>query len=155
MAITTAMATTFRQELASMTPHTAADTYKLVLIADGHSGTYGAGTTNVGTPGSSAPSSSNLGTDAVPTSGSYDVDGITLAGFAVTVDAGVAIISFTAPTTLDPVDIAADGCLIYNSTRGGRVLGVYAFADAPRIATGGPFAFTFPAAAAATGLLRI
>lgn len=156
MSITTAVANSFKQELAAMTPHQAGDTYKLALIKTGHTGTYGKGTTNVGTPGAGAPGAANLGTDAVAVSGDYNsVDGISLAGFAVSLDGDVAIITFTDPAALTGTTISADGCIIYNATRGNRVCGVYAFPSAPRVSTGGPFDINLPAAAAATGLLRI
>ena len=156
MSITTALATSFKRELLEMTPHTAADVYKLLLIKTGHTGTYSAATTNVGTPGTGTPSSSNVGTDAVAASGGYaSVDGITLASFAVSVDGTTAVLTFADPAALASTTISADGCVIYNSTRGGRVVGVYAFTDAPRISTGGSFDINLPAATAAAGLVRI
>lgn len=156
MTITSAFATSFKRELLEMTPHTAADTYKLLLIKTGHTGTYNAATTNVGTPGTGTPSSSNVGTDAVAASGGYaSVDGITLAGLAVSVDGTTAVATFTDPAALSATTISADGCVIYNATRGGRVLGVFAFADAPRVSSGGSFDINLPAATAAAGLIRI
>lgn len=156
MAITSAFCTSFKEELLAMTPHTASDTYRLVLIRNGHTGTYGAATTNVGTPGTGAPSSSNLGTDAVSVSGDYNsVNGITLAGFSVTLDGTTAILSFTDPAPLTGTTISADGCIIYNSTRSNRALAVYAFPSAPRVSTGGDFDIQFPAVSALLGLIRI
>lgn len=156
MTITTAMADSFKAELAAMTPHTAADTYKYVLIKTGHAGTYSRLTTNVGTPGTGTPSTSNLGTDAVATSGDYNsVDGMTLSGFAASLNGGEGIITFTDPAGLDGTTISADGLIVYNATRGNRVCGVYAFAGAPIVSTAGPFNVGLPAAAAGTALLRI
>ena len=156
MAITTAMCNSFKAELLAMTPHTAGDTYKLVLIKDGHVGTYGASTTNVGTPGSGTPSSSNLGTDAVAASGDYNsVDGITLSGFAASLDGSTGILTFTDPGALTGTTISADGCIIYNSTRSNRVVAVYAFAGDPIVSTSGNFDINLPAAAAATAVIRI
>lgn len=154
MAITTAMCTSFRQELLAMTPHQAADTYRLVLIKGGHTGTYGAGTTNVGTPGSGTPSTSNLGTDAVAVSGDYNsVNGITLAGFSVTVDSGVPILSFTDPDPLAGTTISADGAILYNSSRGNRAVAVFSFGGTIT-STAGPFDINLPPATAAAGLIR-
>lgn len=156
MTITTAMADSFKAELAAMTPHTPADVYRYVLIKTGHTGVYSRLTTNVGTPGTGAPSTSNLGTDAVPVSGGYNsVDGIALAGFAASLNGGEGIITFTDPSPLAGTTISADGCIIYNSSRGNRVCGVYAFANAPVISTGGPFDAGLPVAAAGTAVLRI
>lgn len=155
MAITTAMCNSFKQELLAMTPHTAADTYKLVLIKSGHAGTYGASTTNVGTPGSGSPSTSNLGTDAVATSGTYSsVDGVTLAGFAASLDTSTGILTFTDPSAFTSATISADGCVIYNSSRSNRAVAVFSF-GATISSTAGSFDVNLPAAAAATGLIRI
>lgn len=156
MAITSAFANSFKLELLAMTPHTPSDVYKLVLIRNGHVGTYGAATINVGTPGTGTSSTSNLGTDAVAASGGYSsVDGITLAGFSASLDGSTAILTFTDPGSLAGVTASVDGCIIYNSTRGNRVCGVYAFPGAPISATAGPFDINLPAAAAATAVIRI
>jgi len=156
MAITSAFCSSFKQELLAMTPHTAADTYKFVLIKTGHAGTYGADTTNVGTPGSGAPSTSNLGTDAVAVSGDYNsVNGITLAGFAASLDTTTGVLTFTDPSALTGTMISADGLIIYNSSRSNRACAVYAFPGAPITSTGGNFDVNLPAATAAAGLIRI
>ena len=156
MTITTAFPNSFKAELLAMTPHTAADTDKLLLIKTGHAGTYGAATTNVGTPGSGSPTTANVGTDAVAVSGDYaSVNGITLAGFAASLDGSVAILTFSDPAALTGTTISADGCVIYNSSRAGRVCGVFAFASAPRVSTSGSFDIALPAAVAATAVLRI
>lgn len=155
MTITNALCASFKQELLAMTPHTAADVYKLVLIKAGHAGTYGAATTNVGTPGSGSPSTSNLGTDAVAASGDYaSVNGISLAGFTVSLDTGTAILTFTDPAALTGATISADGCIIYNSSRSNRAVAVYSFGGTIT-GTGGSFDINLPAAAAATALIRI
>ena len=156
MAITTAFVNSFKTELLAMTPHTAADTYMLVLIKTGHAGTYNKATTNVGTPGTGTPSSSNLGTDAVAASGGYtSVNGMALAGFSASLDTDTAMLTFTDPAAWAGVTASADGCIIYNSSRAGRVCAVYAFAGAPITSTAGPFDVNLPAAAAATALIRI
>lgn len=155
MAITTAVCNSFKTELLAMTPNTAADVYKLVLIKAGHAGTYGAGTTAVGTPGSGAPSTSNLGTDAVAISGDYSsVNGITLAGFAASLDGSTAILTFTDPAALTGTTISADGAIVYNSSRANRACGVFAFASTVT-STAGNFDINLPAAAAATALIRL
>ena len=156
MAITTAFCNSFKTELLAMTPHTAADTFKLVLIKAGHAGTYGAGTTNVGTPGTGSPTTSNLGTDAQATSGTYSsVDGVTLASFAASLDGSTAILTFTDPSAFTGATLSADGCIIYNSSRSNRACAVYAFAGAPVSSSAGSFDVNLPAAAAATALICI
>lgn len=148
------MCNSFKTELLAMTPHTAADVYKLVLIKAGHTGTYGKATTNVGTPGTGTPSTSNLGTDAVAASGGYTVDGITLAGFTVSLDTDTAILTFTDPSALTSVTASADGAIIYNSSRSNRAAAVFAFGSTVT-STAGSFDVNLPAAAAATALIRI
>ena len=155
MTITTAMCSSFKQELLAMTPHTAADTYKLVLIKAGHTGTYGASTTAVGTPGTGSPSASNLGTDAVAASGGYiSVDGITLSGFTVSLDSGTAVLTFSDPAALSGVTASADGAIIYNSSRSNRAVAVLSFGSTVT-STAGAFDINLPAATAAAGLIRI
>ena len=156
MAITTAFCNSFKAELLAMTPHTAASSYFVVLIKAGHAGTYGAGTTNIGTPGTGAPTTANLGTDAVAASGTYaSVNGMVLAGFAASLDTSTGILTFTDPAAWTGTTISADGCIIYNSTQGGRACAVYAFAGNPITSTAGNFDVNFPAVAAATALIRI
>ena len=156
MTVTTAFCNSFKNELLAMTPHVAADIFTLVLIKTGHAGTYNKSTLAVGTPGTGTPSTSNLGTDAVAISGTYSsVNGITLAGFAVSLDTDTAILTFTAPAALTGTSISADGCIIYNSSRSNKACGVYAFAGAPIVSTNGNFTISLPAAAAATAVLRI
>lgn len=155
MAVTTAFCNSFKSELLAMTPHTAADSYFVVLIRGGHSGTYGAATTNVGTPGSGAPSTSNLGTDAVTASGGYSsVNGMVLAGFAASLDGSTGILTFTDPAAWTGTTISADGAIIYNSTRSNRAVAVYSFGSTVT-STAGDFNLNLPAAAAATALIRI
>jgi hypothetical protein len=156
MPVTTAFCNSFKQELLAMSPHTPTDTYRIVLIRAGHTGTYGANTTNVGTPGTGSPSSSNLGTDAVPISGDYNnVNGMPLAGFTVSLDGSTAILTFTDPVAWANATISADGAIIYNATRTNRACAVYAFAGAPITSTNGNFDVNLPAVTASTGLIRI
>ena len=154
MTITTAFCNSFKAELLAMTPHTAADTYKLVLIKSGHAGTYGASTTAVGTPGSGSPSASNLGTDAVATSGTYaSVDGVALSGFSASLDTSTGILTFTDPSAFTSATLSADGCIIYNSSRSNKACAVYSFGGTVS-STAASFDVNLPAAAAATALMR-
>lgn len=154
MTITTAVCNSFKQELLGMATHANTDTYKIVLIKGGHSGTYGKGTTAVGTPGSGAPSSSNLGTDAVAASGDYNsVNGMTLSGFGASLDTDTGILTFSSPAAWTGTTISADGCVIYNSSKSNKTLGVFSFGGTIT-STAGNFTVTIPAAAAATGLIR-
>jgi hypothetical protein len=156
MAITTAVCNSFKTELLAMTPHAAGNTYKLVLIKTGHSGTYNKSCTSAGVPGTGAPSTSNVGTDACAASGTYAVAGFTLSGFAAALDTDTATLDFADPAAATGTTISADGCMIYNDTAAGKnSLSCHAFAGAPIISTAGNFTVTLPAATAAAATIRI
>jgi hypothetical protein len=155
MAITTAMCNSFKQELLGMATHVNTDTFKIVLIKGGHAGTYGASTTAVGTPGSSAPSTSNLGTDAVTASGDYNsVNGMTLASLAASLDGSTGLLTFADPAAWTGTTISADGAIIYNSSKSNKAVAVFSFGGTVT-STGGNFDVNLPAVAAATALIRI
>lgn len=150
--ITTDRATSFIAECLAGT-HVAGDTYKLLLIKAGHAGTYSHATANVGTPGAGAPSTSNVGTDEASGPG-YTSGGITLGAPSVTVSGRNVRLDFAAPAALANSTISADGAVIYNATKGGNVVGVYAFAGAPIISNNGNFTISVPAVGDATSLVR-
>lgn len=155
MAITTAMCNSFKQELLGMATHVNTDTYKIVLIKGGHAGTYGASTTAVGTPGSGAPSTSNLGTDAVTASGDYNsVNGMTLSGLAASLDTSTGILTFSDPGAWTGTTISADGAIIYNSSKSNKAVAVFSFGGTIT-STSGNFDVNLPSATAAAGLIRI
>lgn len=152
MALTTSMANSYKQELFSGI-HLAADTYKLVLIKAGHTGTYNASNTNGGTPGTGTPSATNIGTDEVAPSGSYTSGGLTLTGFSVTLQGTTACLDFTTPSATSAT-ISAVGGVIINTSKANRVVGCFDFGGTIT-STAGTFTCTMPAAGAATSLLRI
>ena len=124
--------------------HQPGDTYKCALIKAGHVGTFNGATDNY----------SDLGSDEVPSGGGYTTGGATLSGRAVVADAGTEILDFDDPSWA-AATIDADGALIYNATRAGKVLGVFAFGVQPTSSTNGTFTVQFPAPTAAAGLLRM
>lgn len=152
MAITTDRAVSFLAELLAGT-HLTSDTYKLALIKTGHLGTYNHLTANVGTPGAGAPTVNNLGTDEVSGAG-YTSGGITLGAPAISTNGRVVRMDFADPAALSGATFSADGAVIYNSTRAGKVVAVFAFAGAPVAASGGSFSVDLPAAGDATSLIR-
>ena len=83
----------------------------------------------------------------------YTAGGATLSGFSVTVDGTTAVLDFTDPTWANST-ITARGALIYNSTQSNKAVAVLDF-GADISSTNDTFTITFPAAAAATGLVRI
>jgi len=140
VAITAAVCNSFKQELLAMTPHTAADVYKIALYTS-------AATLSKSTTVYSA-------TNEVGNSGSYAAGGITLVGFTVTLDTDTAILDWTTDPTATTATITARGALIYNSSRSNKAVAVLDF-GADITSTAGTFTITFPAATAAAGLVRI
>ena len=139
MAITAAVCTSFKNEILSMTPHTAADVYKIALFTS--AATLSAATTAY------AATNEVVGTG-------YTAGGATLSGFAVTTDTTTAILDWTTDPTWATSTITARGALIYNSSRTNKAVAVLDF-GADITSTAGTFTVTLPAAAAATGLIRI
>jgi len=140
MAITQALCNSFKQELLAMTPHTAADVYKIALYA-------AAATLNKSTTAYAAP-------NEVGESGTYVAGGQALSGFSVTLDGDVAILDWTVNPQWTAATITARGALIYNSSRSNKAVAVLDFGG-DITSTAGTFDVTLPAPAAATGLIRI
>lgn len=152
MAITTAMANSFKQELLSMANHVSTDVFKIALIKAGHTGTYGALTSNAGTPGTGAPTTANLGTDESSGTG-YTAGGIALTGLSATLQGATGVLDF-ATATWPAATLSAVGAVIYNSTKANRVLGVFDFGGTIS-STGANFTVTPPVVGATTSLLRV
>ena len=139
MAITAAICNSFKQELLAMTPHAAADVYKIALFTS--TATLGTGTT------------AYAATNEVGNSGTYAAGGAALATFSVTLDTNTAILDWTADPSWTGATITARGALIYNSSRTNKAVAVLDF-GADITSTNGTFTVTLPAPAAATGLIR-
>jgi hypothetical protein len=137
MAITTAICTSYKQEILEGV-HTSTDTYKIALFTD--SATLGASTT--------AYSSTN----EVANGGGYTTGGNTLTGFASGVASNKAYITFTDPEWTSAT-ITARGCLIYNSTRSNKAVAAFDFGSNIS-STNGTFTIDLPAAGA-SALIRI
>lgn len=153
MALTTCVSPTFKEALLAMTPHTASDTYKMVLIKSGHAGTYGTNMTAGGTPGTSAPSNTNIGTDEITPSGSYSSGGITLTGFSASLQGTTGCLDFTIPAVTSAT-ISAVGGVIVNATRSNAIVGIFDFGGTVT-STNGTFTVTPPAVGATTSMIRI
>ena len=139
MPITAAVCNSFKTELAAMTPHTAADVYKIALFTS--AATLSKATTAY------AAIKEVAGTG-------YPAGGAALTGFAATLDTDTAIIDFTTDPTWPTSTITARGALIYNSSRLNKAVAVLDF-GADIASTNGTFTVIFPAATAAAGLIRI
>lgn len=138
MAITAAICNSFKQELLAMTPHTAADVFKIALFTS-------AATLSKATTAYAATNESS-GTG-------YTAGGATLAGFSATLDTDTAILDFTTDPTWPTSTITARGALIYNSSRSNKAVAVLDF-GADITSTNGTFTVTLPLPAAATGAIR-
>jgi hypothetical protein len=153
VAITTAIANSAKLEFLQGI-HLAADVYKILLLKAGATGTWDKTATNVGTPGTGAPSTANVGTDEATGTG-YTSGGLTLTGYTAALTADTASIDW-ADAVWAAASISADGAIIYNSTRAGRILQVIAFADTgsvPVTSTNANFTITIPSAG--VGQIRI
>lgn len=146
-----AMASSFKLELLAGT-HVAGDTYKMALIKAAPTVTFGDSTTNIGTPGTGTPSQANLGTDEVVGAG-YTAGGAVLTGYSATQPGTVARLDF-ATLSWPSSTISATGAIIYNSSKGGKVLAVLDFGGAI-ISTAGTFTVTMPAVGDTTSIIRI
>lgn len=161
MALTTAVTNQFKADLLGMAVHAAGNTYKLVLVKSGHSGTYNASTVSVGATvdGTGTPSTTLLGTDAISASnstmGTYGVTGFTLSGFSATLQTSTGCLDFSAPAAATGTTISAVGALLYNSTQAtGKVLACYDFGGTIA-STAGNFTISVPSVGASTSMIRI
>jgi hypothetical protein len=154
-------------------PHTAAvtaasfnsDRFKLLLLKAGPTGTYDSTLTNVGTPGTGSPSTSNVGTDEASGAG-YTPGGIALDNVSPvsTNPASSAAITFSTTIQLTNATLSTDGAVIFNSTArigaasgpvAGVPLSIHAFTGTQSVANG-TFTLNMPTPVdGQTGLIRI
>lgn len=140
MAITQAMATSFKVELLNGTQNFSADTFKLALYTS--SATLGENTT------------AYSATNEVPSTGNYSAGGNTLTVNVTPTNSGnVAYISF-ANTSWANATITANGALIYNSSKSNSAVAVLAFGG-DKTSTNGTFAVNFPTADASNAIIRL
>jgi hypothetical protein len=83
----------------------------------------------------------------------YSAGGVVLTGIDVTTDSSVAVVSIT-DAVVSASTITARGALIYNSSQANKAIAVFDF-GADKSSTAGDFTVQFPAAAAATAIIRI
>mgnify|MGYP001821492598 CR=1 FL=1 len=141
MPITTAVCNSFKEELCEGLHNfllSGGDAFKVALYTS--SATLGATTT------------AYSATNEVSGTG-YTAGGGTLTRIDPTLDSGTAVIDF-ADFTWSTSTITARGMLIYNSTNANRAVSVHDFGS-NQSSSGGDFTIQFPAAAAATAIVRI
>jgi len=149
ISVTTAMPTSFKVELLKGVHNFTAstgDTFKIALLkatASG-SGTFGAATTSY----------SDLSTDELGSGSGYTTGGNTLTNVTPTADGTTAITDF-ADTTWTSATFTTCGALIYNDTAAGDPACAVLSFGGDQTVSSGDFQIQFPAAAAATAIIRI
>lgn len=144
MAITTAMCTSFKQELLGGIHDLDTDSIKLALIKATPTGTYGAATTNY---------SDVTGNSDEASGTNYSAGGQVLDGATISTDGTTAIVDFTDEVFAD-VTLSADGCIIYNASQGNKAICVIDFGGTVS-ATAGDLTIEFPTADASNAVIRI
>jgi hypothetical protein len=141
MAISQAMATSFKQELMQALhnfDNPGGNTFKIALYTS--SATLDASTTEYTT------TQEVSGTN-------YSAGGNTLSSVTPTTSGTTAFTDF-ADTTWTSATITANGALIYNNTNSNRAVAVLAFGG-DKTSTNGDFTIVFPAADASNAIIRI
>jgi|TARA_R110000803_G_scaffold82848_2_gene149037 hypothetical protein len=140
MAITSAIATSFKQEILveghNLTQ--GADTIKLALFTS--SATLGAGTTAYATTNEVS------GTN-------YTAGGAALTNVTPTTSGTTAIVDF-ADLTFGTATVTARGCLLYNDTNSDKAICAIDFGG-DKTSTAGDFTVVFPAADASNAIIRL
>ena len=144
MAITSAICTSFKQELLVGTHNftaTTGNTFKIALFTS--SATLGAGTTAFATTNEITNSSGTA----------YTSGGATLTSIPPTTDSTTAVCDFTNVSFTD-ASFTANGALIYNSSQSNKAVAVIAFGS-DKTVTSGTFTIEFPAADATNAIIRL
>jgi hypothetical protein len=144
MAITTAMCTSFKQELLGGIHDLDTDSIKLALIKASPAGTYGAATTNY---------SDVTGNSDEASGTNYSAGGQVLDGATISVSGTTALVDFTDEVFAD-VTVSTDGCVIYNASKANRAIAVIDFGGTVS-ATAGDLTIEFPTADASNAVIRI
>lgn len=138
MAITTALCTSYKQEILSGV-HLSTDTYKIALYTS-------AATLDATTTAYSATNEAS-GTG-------YSAGGMALTGFTTNTSGTTAWIDWTVDPAWTTATITARGALIYNSTQANKAVGTYDF-GADKTSTAGTFTVQLPVADASNAVIRL
>ena len=147
---TTAMPTSFKVEILKAVhnfSNPGGNTFKIALAKATASvtGTYGAATTNY--------SDLTGNSDELPNGNGYTTTGNTLSSVTPVADTTTAVCYF-ADTTWTSATFTTSGAIIYNSSASGAACAVLSFGGDQQVSSG-TFTIQFPAAAAATAIIRI
>lgn len=149
--VTTAMPTSFKVEILKAVHNFTAstgNTFKIALMkatASG-SGTYGAATTSYDTLVSNS--------DELANGNGYTTGGNTLSSVTPVADGTTAVCDF-ADTTWSSATFSTCGAIIYNDTASGNPACAVLSFSGDQTVSSGDFTIQFPAAAAATAIIRI
>ena len=141
MAITSAICSSFKQELLVGTHNftaTTGDQFKLALFTS--SATLGAGTTAFGT-----------GNEVTGTG--YTSGGVNLTSVTPTLDSSTAVCDF-ADVSFTSASFTANACLIYNSDKSNKAVAAVAFGGDKAVSSG-TFTIQFPDASASAAIIRL
>lgn len=136
-----------------------ADVFKILLIKTAPTRTFDGTQTNVGTPGTGAPTAANVGTDETSGTG-YTSGGFTLTNVDPSNPSGVtAIATFSVNPSWTTASFSTTAGIIYNNSArlantAGRAISVHDFGGTQTVAAG-TFTLTLPAADASNAILRI
>ena len=147
---TTAMPTSFKVEILTATHNFTAstgDTFKIALgkATASVTGTYGAATTNY--------SDLTGNSDELANGSGYTTGGNTLTSVTPVADGTTAVCDFD-NTTWTSATFTTSGAIIYNSSASNEAVAVLSFGGDQQVSSG-DFQIQFPAAAAATAIIRI
>tara|TARA_Y100001937_G_scaffold112795_1_gene160781 strand:+ start:2227 stop:2682 length:456 start_codon:yes stop_codon:yes gene_type:complete len=150
MAITSAIANSFKQEILVGTHNFTASsghTFKLALIKANasQSGTYNASTTNY--------SDVTGNSDELPNGSGYTTGGNTLTSVTPVLDSNTAVCDF-ANTSFSSATFTTRGCIIYNTSASNKAVMVLDF-GADFSVSNGTFTIEFPTANASNAIIRI
>ena len=144
MSVTTAMTTSFKQELLQGLHDLDGHTLKLALIKSGESGTFGAASTNFSNITDTSDEASGTG---------YSSGGVTLGSVSIALDGTTATVDF-ADVSFSNSTISASGAMIYNTSASNRAIAVISFGGTVA-STAGTFTVTMPAADASNAIIRL
>lgn len=148
MAITTAMCSTFKEELLGGVHDLDTDTLKLALIrkddASNPTATYDSTTTNYSDVTGNSDEASGSG---------YSPGGGTLTSPVITLSGTTAFVDF-ADEAFSNVTVEASGCIIYNSSQSNKAIAVFDFGGTVS-ATSGTLTVQFPTADATNAVIRL
>ena len=144
MAITTAMCSSFKQELLGGVHDLDTDTIKLALIKASPSGTYSAATTNYSDVTGNSDEASGNG---------YSTGGEPLDSPSIQLSGTTAFVDF-ADEAFNNVSVSADGCIIYNASKSNKAIAVFDFGG-PVSATSGTLTVQFPTPDATNAVIRL